>query len=165
MSEITTYMQGPDGTRARSFSAMRCRVLVSGLDATDEDVAACAESLAQTAHRVELLQVQLSTATKECAELRARLADAIAALEDERRPKDQRRRRIIGEGGIVRVDPVDGAPWMMARRERGWGEFGMRADSWDRLLRSWSVRVTGAGVDEHGPWWSVVHDGGEEATR
>ncbi len=61
--------------------------------------------------------------------------------------------RLIGRG-YVRFAST-GEMWILNNRERGFGHFGYRCDSWDDLFRRYDVRVVESGRDEHGDWWAV----------
>jgi hypothetical protein len=60
--------------------------------------------------------------------------------------------RLLGVGCVrFRGDEL----WLLSRRDRGWGEFGIPIGSWDDLFRRYNVRVTAHGVDAHGLWFEV----------
>ena len=67
-----------------------------------------------------------------------------------------------GDLDLVRIsaEQRDDGVWLLNRRDKGWGEFGFKLRDWDELFRRFNVRVTAAGSDDHGPYWSVEPIGG-----
>lgn len=132
---VTVYGASPSRGRAAGFAAHGVRVLVTP-DGPEQNEAAF-----ETACRMSRAAVEVERLTGEVEHWKGRV-----------RVQDAPPTRIMGTG-YVRHDGTH--VWLLSRRERGFGAFGFRLDSWDELFRHWGVRVTGHGEDEHGPWWSV----------
>lgn len=130
--ELVAFAESPNGGRRRSFSVGDFTVVVEPHE-RDEKQRAFTEELA--------------SALPELAKARAKIRD----LEQHIQPKNPV--RLLGPG-FVRWDG-QGQMWLLNNRERGFGEWGVMLDDWDELFRRYSVRVTGAGADEHGSWVQV----------
>lgn len=140
MKAITVFAQQSDGRRNRSFEDNGCVVLVTPHNATDEEAAAITERLADLDERLKLAQAMYTGAN-------AALGEALSQIP----PK--RPARMLGDG-CVRF--LDGRLFLLNRRERGFGEFGVECDDWDDLFRRFNVKITEHGTDEHGAWWTAV---------
>ncbi len=148
--DITVFGPDQNGARAVQFHRDGLTVLVrpSGAE-QNADAHALAIALDSEASSIALLDALLSeTRQKHSADVRSLLA----------RIPPKRPTRLLGTG-VVRFDEK-GRPWLLNRRDRGWGEFGVYLDDWDDLFRRYNVRITAHGTDKHGPWWEVEPCGG-----
>jgi hypothetical protein len=137
---ITAFAQKADGRRNRGFEIDGCTVLVTPGNASDEEAAAVTARLADLDEQLKLAQA-LFTGTN------AAFGEALAKIP----PK--RPARMLGDG-CVRF--LDGRLFLLNRRERGFGEFGVECDDWDDLFRRFNVKITEYGTDQHGAWWTAV---------
>lgn len=137
---ITAFAQKGDGRRNRSFEIDGCTVLVTPGNATDEEAAAVTERLADLDEQLLLARAAYTGAN-------AALGVALSQIP----PK--RPARMLGPG-CVRF--LNGRLFLLNRRERGFGEFGVECDGWDDLFRRFDLKVTTHGEDKHGAWWEVV---------
>lgn len=137
------------GARASTFDVGELHVLVNGGSGEEGTEAAFAlacclasATLVQTEDRATIDRLE-----RELAAAKARIPPARPA-------------RLMGRG-YVRFTGA-GELWVLGGREKGWGHFGYRCESWDDLFRRYNVRVVEAGEDEHGPWWAVENMGAAE---
>ena len=133
--EVNTYASDGSGRRLSAFALGRLRVSVQPMDPEDNEAAFA-------------LACQLARSEAEVVQLTADLGACRAQVREQKRPPA----KLLGKG-FVRFSAT--GIYILNRRERGFGEFGYRCDSWDELFRDFDVCVTGHGEDEHGPWWSV----------
>jgi hypothetical protein len=141
---VTTYGIGTSGAlggdgRASSFDRGDVRVLVSGGSTEANFELAC--DLVRAGRLLEIRERLID-------DLRAQLDKA----KSEVRKQNRRPVKLMGTG-YVRF-ATDGL-WVLNRKERGFGEFGYRYESWDEMFRDLDVRITEHGTDEHGAWWAV----------
>jgi hypothetical protein len=131
---IVEYALNGSGSRRRSFMVDGITVYVEPHDDDDARAANVAKRLSTALHDVETLQCRVLRLTAEL---------------PPKRPV-----QLLGRG-YVRAD-TDGRLWLLNRRERGFGEWGVSLDDWDDLFRRYNVRVTEVAADEHGPYVMVA---------
>lgn len=151
-TEVIQYGVDGGGKRSAAFSAGGLQVLVSPLDEELNGTAlALARSLADSTNALATLESRVSSCREEAESTARALRSRIADLQQKVPPA--RGAQLLGAGYVRFTDA--GELWILSGREKGWGHFGYRCEDWDDLFRRWNVRVTGAGADECGPWWSV----------
>lgn len=148
--EITAFAPAGDGRRNRSFTVGGCNVLITPAEADDPSAERLAAAIARlavgAASRYVELEVQLAEAKERAFTAQRDLRAAQAQIP----PKTPAK---LLAPGFVRFQGE--RMFLMNRRERGFGEFGIEVDGWDDLFRRYSVKVTGHGADAHGLWWEV----------
>lgn len=137
---VTFWYPRPDGTRCASFVRDGVKVSVDGEEPTVR--AHVAEILAAGLHLREARAAVVGL-RDDVARLERRLAVEVPP------PSPAR----IGRGGVVRFRGAE--LWLLARRDKGWAEFGVLVRDWDDLFRRYNVRVTEHGADDAGPFWRV----------
>jgi len=140
---VTTFMASGDGSRMSAFDVDGMRVTVTP-DCGGENNEAAFELACRLSRHKEVVD-QLESALRSLAEDRDDWKARVRA-------QDKPPAKLLGVG-YVRF--LDGAIWLLNRRDRGFGEFGVRVDSWDELFRHYDCRVTEHGEDDHGQWWAV----------
>lgn len=66
-----------------------------------------------------------------------------------------KRASVLSDVGCIRVQE-DGCPWLLNKRENGWGSFGYEYPSWAALMDAWDIAVGAPAADEHGTYWPVA---------
>ena len=59
------------------------------------------------------------------------------------------------ETSVVRVDE-NGLVWLLARKDKGWGEFGYVYTSWAHLRLAWNVQPSEAKQDQAGTYYEAT---------
>ena len=65
------------------------------------------------------------------------------------------RKQVLSADGCIRVDN-DGHPWLLNKRETGWGSLGFQYNSWADLLDEWNIDVGNPETDKHGTYWPII---------
>jgi hypothetical protein len=141
---VHEFAEQADGTRMRTIEwsdGVKVSVQSHHRDA-DEEAAITASVIAGIEEALDGAEATITLLTKELEKTRALV-----------RPKPKQPTRLLGTG-YARFT-TRGEVWLLGDREKGWAAFGYGFESWDALFRTFDVKITGHGVDEHGPWWSA----------
>lgn len=140
-SKVTQFGPSGNGTRLCAFDLAGLRLTVTPSDPVANDAAlAWANDLSRLGETLIAERARADALARDLEAARAALPPTQPA-------------QLLGPG-FVRFCGEE--MWLLNRRGRGFGEFGLLiVGGWDDLFRRFNVRVTDHGADQHGPWWQV----------